>query len=240
MINFAVRRNEIASLIRKPLVAEFIPAHPYQSGASGRFRGVMAGDHAEMSRPPPSWLRTVTVTPCGTPIPLSRGQVPQSRCRGDRCPESCCRGGRLSGIPLQPGGACPESRSRRETRVRIYHHMTHYATATAVDDAEERSLPEDKAPLSGTPSSKGLFSSTRRSTHVPAKCRYAQFTSSPTTPASLLTTVGCSERKRAPRRSPPRRGGGSRRGSKPAERSEALARRETLRRSLPLARPARM
>jgi oligopeptide/dipeptide ABC transporter ATP-binding protein len=36
-----------------------------------------------------------------------------------------------------------------------------------------------------------------------------------------------SERERAPRRSPSRRGGGSRRGPKPAERSEALARRET-------------
>jgi L-serine dehydratase len=35
-----------------------------------------------------------------------------------------------------------------------------------------------------------------------------------------------SERERAPRRSPSRRGGGSRRGSKPAERSEALARRD--------------
>ncbi|HEX6519715.1 MAG TPA: hypothetical protein VF070_06815 [Streptosporangiaceae bacterium] len=36
-----------------------------------------------------------------------------------------------------------------------------------------------------------------------------------------------SERKRAPRRLPSRRGGGSRCGSKPAGRSEALARRQT-------------
>jgi len=36
----------------------------------------------------------------------------------------------------------------------------HYATAVAVDVVEEKSLPEEKAPLNGTFSSTGLLSST--------------------------------------------------------------------------------